>query len=535
MGDDPTALGIEAAGARLRDGRLSAAALLGATLARIGRVDPAIGAFVSDAPARAAALAARADAELAVGTPRGPLHGIPFAVKDLIDVAGLPTGSGSRSRDAAASAAAEDASVVRRLVDAGAVPVGKVATYELGLVGPSDDGPAPPPRNPRDRMRITGGSSSGSAAAVAAGLVRVSLGTDTGGSVRSPAAYCGVAGLKPTFGALPLAGVQPLAPSLDHVGVIAASVREAALAFAALAGSASAGPAPGDARAAPDLSGLSIGYARDWFAHDPALEPDVLAALDRAVGALSLLGARVRPATLPEYAPLERAGGVVIEREAYEVHREALAAGAAGYGRQALECLGRGGRVGPDELARARRIGADFRAAVDAGPLADHDVLVTACTLTVAPPFSAFAPGAATWTPMRTLPFDVSGHPALSCPVEPVAGGLPVGLQIVGRHGDEAGVCRVGEALERRGDSVRTASWATPRRDRTQGGVPRGRAGRTARPPVDIDGSASAAGFARFGGPNPLVEQCEGPYEFGIAAAASVSARPCSRDRLTLE
>ena len=467
MSEDPASLGIEAAGGRLRGGRLSAGSLLEATLVRIGRVDPSIGAFVpgsvAGSSARAAGLAARADAELAAGVDRGPLHGIPFAVKDLIDVAGSPTGCGSRSRGGSAPVG-RDAPVVRRLVDAGAVPVGKVATYEFGLVGPSDDGPMPAPRNPRDPARITGGSSSGSAAAVAAGLVRVALGTDTGGSVRSPAAYCGVVGLKPTFGALPTGGVQPLAPSLDHVGVIAATVREAALAFAALAG----GAAPPDAGAVPDLSDLRLGYARDWFAHDPALEPDVLVAIDRAVSALGLFGARVSRVALPDYAPLERAGAAIIEAEAREVHREALAAGtagasAAGYGRQALECLGRGAAIGADELARARSLAARFREAVDAGPLAGHDALLTACTLTAAPPFSAFAPGRATWTPMRTLPFDLSGHPALSCPIEPV-GALPVGLQVVGRHGDEAAVCRVGAACEatRRGRAPRARACAGP-------------------------------------------------------------------------
>ena len=442
MNEDPTGLGIEEVGARLRDGRLSAVSLLEAARGKALRVDPAIGAFVAGAPARAAGLAARADVELAAGTPRGPLHGIPFAVKDLIDVAGLPTGCGSRARDAAAPAA-EDAAAVRRLIEAGAVPVGKLATYEFGLVGPSEDGPTPPPRNPRDPDRITGGSSSGSAAAVAAGLVRVALGTDTGGSVRSPAAYCGVAGLKPTFGALPLAGVEPLSPSLDHVGVLAATVRETALAFAALAGRA----APEGADGVADLSGLRLGYARDWFAHDPALEPDVLAAIDRAVALLSARGARVSPVALPDYAPLERAGAAIIEREAYEVHREALGAGATGYGRQALECLSRGAAVGRDELARARRVAARFCEALDVGPLAEHDALVTACALTAAPPFAAFASGRATWTPMRTLPWNLSGHPALSCPIEPV-GTLPVGLQIVARRGEEAVACRTGSACE---------------------------------------------------------------------------------------
>ena len=331
----------------------------------------------------------------------------------------------------------------------GAVLLGKLATYEYALDGPSFDGPHPPPRNPWDPARVTGGSSSGSAAAVAAGLVRVALGTDTGGSVRSPACYCGVVGLKPTFGALPLEGCHPLSSSLDHAGVIAATVEEAGIAFGALSDGTPAGPGaavpPGEGGG---LAGLSIGYARSWFADDPALEPDALVAMDAAASALSLLGARVTLVDLPAYAPLEAVGARLLSAEAYAIHRDALADGGEGYGRRAREALLSGADLTDADRDAALEAAADLRRTLDDGPLAAHDALLTIAALTPAPTFASFAGGAPAWTPMRTLPFNLTGHPALAVPIG-LAGGLPVGMQLVARAGDEALACRIGTAFER--------------------------------------------------------------------------------------
>jgi aspartyl-tRNA(Asn)/glutamyl-tRNA(Gln) amidotransferase subunit A len=439
----PPDLPIPEAAARLRDGSLTAVALAEAHVARIAALEPRLYAFVMLTAEAALAAAAEADRELAQGLDRGPLHGIPVAVKDLIDVAGLPTVCGSRSRQGAAVADA-DAAVVARLRQAGAVLIGKLATYEFGLVGPTFDGPTPPAANPWSPDRVTGGSSSGSAAAVAAGMLRATLGTDTGGSIRSPAAYCGVVGLKPTRGRVPFAGVFPLAPPLDHVGPIARTVAEAALTLDAIA---DPNAPPATARLRRDIAGLRIAYARDWFADDPALDPGVLAATDDAVSQLSLLGARIAEVALPDYRLFEAAGTVILEAEAFEVHRAALADDPAGYGRAAFAGLLPGACLEPADLAEARRAGAALARAIDAEIFARHDALVTVTTLTPAPPVAPYSEGLVGWSPMRTLPFNLTGHPTLSIPAGFV-GGLPVGVQIVGPAASEALICQIGDAFE---------------------------------------------------------------------------------------
>ena len=309
--------------------------------------------------------------------------------------------------------------------------LGKLATYEFALVGPTFDGPAPPAVNPWSPDHVTGGSSSGSASAVAAGLVRTSIGTDTGGSIRSPAAYCGVVGLKPTRGRVPSAGVFPLSRSLDHVGPLAASVAEAAMTLDAIA---DPGRAPAAGRLGRDIAGLRIAYARDWFAADPALMPGVLEEIDAAVSQLSLLGARIAEVSMPDYALFEAAGSRILDAEAFAVHRETIASDPAAYGRAAFASLQRGARLNAAELAEARRAASRLRRQLDSAIFARYDALVTVTTLTTAPPVAPYREGLAGWTPMRTLPFNVTGHPALSVPAGFVAG-LPVGLQLVGPAG----------------------------------------------------------------------------------------------------
>ena len=453
---NPLDLSITEAGARLRDGTLTSLALTQAHLERIALVDPTIHAFVAVMEERALAAAAQADDELARGEDHGPLHGIPVALKDLIDVGGVATACGSHLR--AGHVAAEDSEVARRLVRAGAVLLGKVATYEFALVGPSFDQPTPPAANPWSLDHITGGSSSGSAAAVAAGMVRSAIGTDTGGSIRSPAGYCGVVGLKPTFGRVSRRGVFPLSPSLDHVGPISASVAEAAMTLDAIAGPDPCDPASSGQTAAPAASclgqgieGLRVAYGRDWFARDPALTPEVLTAIDDAVSQLSLLGARIEEVRLPSYDLLEAAGAVILHAESLEVHRAAMLARGAEYGRQAYQRLAAGIGLTKSDLLQARQVGRALRDAIDADIFTCHDVLVTANTLATAPPVADFRGKGPKWTAMRTLPFNVTGHPSLALPVG-FAGGLPVSMQIVGRAFDEAQICRVGAAFERSTD-----------------------------------------------------------------------------------
>ena len=449
-------LPIPEAAAAIRDGSLTARDLTDAHLARIAALDPALHAFVAVTPDAARAAASEADRELAAGCDRGPLHGIPIALKDLIDVAGLPTACGSRLRSGAI--AGSDAAIVTRLRAAGAVILGKLATYEFALVGPTFDGPAPPAVNPWSPDHVTGGSSSGSASAVAAGLVRTAIGTDTGGSIRSPAAYCGVVGLKPTRGRVPSAGVFPLSRSLDHVGPLAASVAEAAMTLDAIA---DPGREPAAGRLGRDIAGLRIAYARDWFAEDPERMPGVLEEIDAAVSQLSLLGARIAEVSMPDYALFETAGSRILDAEAFAVHRETIASDPAAYGRAAFASLQRGAHKNAAELAKARRAASRLRRQLDSAIFARYDALVTVTTLTTAPPVAPYREGLAGWTPMRTLPFNVTGHPALSVPAGFVSG-LPVGLQLVGPADAEALICQIGHAFERSTDHAAQRPQAGP-------------------------------------------------------------------------
>jgi aspartyl-tRNA(Asn)/glutamyl-tRNA(Gln) amidotransferase subunit A len=437
-------LSIREAGARLRDGRLSAVGLLEAHLARIARRDPAWHAFAEVTADRARAQAADADAALARGEDRGPLHGIPVGVKDLIDVAGVVTACGSRL--GRGRVAAVDSAVVARLRAAGAVLVGKLATDEFGLGGPAFDTPFPPVRNPWNVGHVTGGSSSGPAAAVAGGLVRSALGTDTGGSIRTPAAYCGVVGLKPGFGRVPLTGIVPLAPSLDHVGPLAATVAEAALTLDAIA---DPGAPAAASRLGEPLAGLRLGYARGWCAGEPAATPGLVGLVDAAVGALARLGADVaEAAALPDYRMFESCGAVILYAEAAAEHQARLACTPDGYGRLAARSLAHGATIAPDALCTARRLAGALRDALDRTVFARLDALLTATALTTAPPFAAFDGAHEVWPPVRAIPFNVTGHPALTVPAGWLDG-LPVGLQIVGPAGGEARICQIGDAFER--------------------------------------------------------------------------------------
>ena len=344
---DPADLSLPEAAAMLRGGTLTSRSLIEATLARIAARNPRLHAFTHIA-ADALEQADRADGLLAAGN-AAPLCGLPVAVKDLIDVEGQPATSSSRVL--AGRIATDDALAIARLRAQGAVLIGKLATYEFAMVGPDLTLPDPPARNPWNPAHITGGSSSGSAAAVAGGLVRLAIGTDTGGSIRSPAAYCGCVGLKPTYDRTSRAGAFPLSPSLDHTGPLAASVEEAALALEAMTEGAWR---PASSRIGQPITGLKIAYARDWFADDPQASPALIRAMDEAASTLSLLGAQITLVTLPTYAPYEAAASVILHAEALEEHRTLIRDHASAYGRPTLQCLAFGAALTADEVAKAR-------------------------------------------------------------------------------------------------------------------------------------------------------------------------------------
>lgn len=431
-------LPIAEAGARLRDGSLTSLTLTETHLDRIRERDGTLHAFVTVTAERALEDAARADRELADGLDRGPLHGIPVALKDNIDTAGIPTTAGSRLR--LDHVPRKDATVAARLVEGGAVLVGKLTTFEMATVGPDFATPFPPARNPWNFDHITGGSSSGCASAVAGGLVRTTIGSDTAGSVRGPASYCGVVGLKPTGGLVPTDGVLPLSPSLDTLGPISATVADAALTLDAISGASSA------ARLGEDIAGQRIGYARAWFADDPETEPAVLRAMDDAASALSLLGAKVEEIVLPDYAHFSGAASTILNFESYALHRADLETRSGDYGPMSRASLMKGAGITEGAVAAARAAGAALHEQVSV-TLAPFAGLITVCTLRTAPPVSAFTEGRMMWTPMRSMGFNLTGHPVLALPIG-FHEGLPIGMQIVGRSGDEAGICAIGQAFE---------------------------------------------------------------------------------------
>jgi aspartyl-tRNA(Asn)/glutamyl-tRNA(Gln) amidotransferase subunit A len=443
----PADLSIREAGRRLRDGSLTSAVLTEAHLDRIEALNGDLRAFTLVTSDRARADAANADRELREGRYRGPLHGIPVGIKDLIDTSGIETTSGTQLRRG--HIPKTDAAVVTRLTDGGAVLVGKLSLYEFATVGPDFATPFPPARNPWSFDHITGGSSSGNASAVAGGLLRTTIGSDTAGSVRGPASYCGVVGLKPTLDLVPTGGAYPLSPSLDHLGPISRSVEDAALTLDVIAGREgkdSTAQALGQG-----IETLRIGYARDWFAADPATAPEVLAAVDEAVSTLSLLGARIEEVDLPPYESFLDAGSTILNAESYALHRADLAQRGEDYGPMSRKSLLAGATISPAVLETARGARVDLKAQIDADIFARFDALVTVTTLTTALPLSAFEGGKTVWTPMRTIAFNVTGHPVLSVPVG-FHDGLPIGLQIVGPWLGEASICRIGHAFEQATD-----------------------------------------------------------------------------------
>jgi aspartyl-tRNA(Asn)/glutamyl-tRNA(Gln) amidotransferase subunit A len=279
---DTQDLSIADMGRMLRAGSVTAEALAHDALARVAARDGTLNAFVLVTEERALADARRADDELKSGRDRGPFHGIPYALKDIYDTAGLRTTCHSKLR--VEHVPNQDSVVAAKLKDAGGVMLGKLATHEFALGGPSFDLPFPPARNPWNTEHITGGSSSGSAAAIASGIVRMAMGSDTGGSIRGPAAYCGTVGIKATYGRVSRRGVFPLSYTLDHCGPLSRSIEDSAITLQIIAGHDPEDPASADVPVADyvgglegGVSGLRIGIPRAFFLNAQLVTPEVIA------------------------------------------------------------------------------------------------------------------------------------------------------------------------------------------------------------------------------------------------------------------
>jgi len=418
---------IAATAARLRSGDVSASSLVEEVLDGIARDNPRLNAFITVTTDLARADAAAADADLRTGVDRGPLHGIPISVKDLIDVAGYPTTAASRVRQF--DVAGTDAAVVARLREAGAVIVGKTNLHEFALGPTSEDSAYGPPRHPLDGNRMTGGSSGGSAAAVAAGLGFASIGTDTGCSVRIPAAMCGVVGLKPRFGDVPTDGVVALSRRLDHVGPIARSVADARLLYQVMAGRA----AMDDALTA--LPSLSAGVVTAGFVE--RLADDVRAAFAAALDRLGAAGLAIEAAPLGVLDDAAAAYLPICLADAAALHAATLETQGGDYTPAVRARLEAGRYVAAEDYARATQAQAVMRLAVDRA-LGRADVLLLPTSPITAPIFGTATVrlGDVEESTRNALlrlcqPFNLTRHPAITLPVPTPPGTLPVGLQLV--------------------------------------------------------------------------------------------------------
>jgi len=415
-------------------------------LARIEALDPKLNAFITVTAESALAAARAAEEEVARGKWKGPLHGIPIALKDLVDTRGVPTTAASNVyKD---RVPAEDAEIVLRLKAAGAVLLGKLNLHEFAYGGSTVVSAFGAVHNPWSLAHSAGGSSAGSAAAVAAGLCYGAIGSDTGGSIRQPAACCGIVGLKPTFGRVSTRGVIPLSGSLDHVGPMTRRVRDAALMLQALANQP-----PPDFEAALETKGeLRLGVPRALFYED--LHPEIEAAIRSALSVLATLGGRERDVTFETGAD---SVSVVLRAEAYAVHEPILTKAPELYQPETLRRIRSGAEVSAAAYIAARQKLETLRRGVRS-IFETVDLLVTP-TVPVPPP--ALDELMADMASLRarenvllrnTRPFNVLGLPTISVPCGFTSDGLPIGLQITGAACDEERVLALAHAYEQATD-----------------------------------------------------------------------------------
>jgi aspartyl-tRNA(Asn)/glutamyl-tRNA(Gln) amidotransferase subunit A len=449
-------LTIADAAAALRDGSLTSVELTAASLALADRIDGEVGTYLQRLDEQALESAVAADAAFAAGEDKGPLQGIPLGIKDIISLAGSTTTAQSLILDPTWGDRG-DAPVVARLRAAGAVFPGKVTTMEYAIGMPDADKPFPIPRNPWKLDRWPGGSSSGTGSGVAAGLFLGGLGTDTGGSIRCPAAYCGISGIKATFGRVPKSGCVPLGYSYDHIGPMARSAADCAVMLNVLAGYDASDPYAADvavpdytAGLTGDLTGMRLAVDRVHTVAKDVADPAVAAALDAAIEVLVAAGATVEEISLPLYDELLASTMIGMFGEAFAYHRNDLATRWHDYGRQTRLSVVNGALLSAGDVAQAQRVRQRGLTEMLAA-FAPNDAVLTPTTLCGAPPIEGLDLGSILAT-VETGVWNAVGFPALSVPMGFDAEGLPLSLQIAARPWAEASTFQVGHALQTRTD-----------------------------------------------------------------------------------
>jgi aspartyl-tRNA(Asn)/glutamyl-tRNA(Gln) amidotransferase subunit A len=432
--------------------KLSPVELAKTHLDRIRRLDPDLNAFLLATEDRALADAKAAEARQMSGALRGKLDGIPIAHKDIYNTAGIRTTAHSKLLEH--NVPTRDAHTVKKWADAGTVMLGKLATHEFAFGGPSFDLPWPPARNPWNRDHFTAGSSSGTGAAVAAGLILGGTGSDTGGSIRGPAALCGIAGIKPTYGLSSRTGILPLAFSLDHAGPMAWTAEDCALLLQGMAGPDPEDPASVD-RPVPDFTaelgkgvkGLRIGVVRHFFEHDHRASDATRAGIDVALDFFRKEGAEVRDITLSSAADYHAVGYLIMVTEAFTLHGPWMRERFMDYGELFRDRVSLAATVsGPDMIQATRRrhmLCREMAAAME-----NLDIIVSASQPGEAPRIDSVPKWANMEKPSFTMPFNVTGFPAISICTGFGEGGLPVAMQLAGKPFTEPTLFRAAHAYE---------------------------------------------------------------------------------------
>jgi len=440
-----TQLTIEEFGRKLRKRKITAEQLTEECLHRIDADNPRLNAFITVMADEARRQAREADREVAAGHDRGPLHGVPISIKDLIDIRGIPTTAASRVREG--HVAERDAPSIVHLRQAGAVLIGKTNLHEFAFGTTSEDSAFGPARNPHDPSRSPGGSSGGSAASIVAGMALASIGSDTGGSIRIPAAACGTVGLKPSHGEVSLEGVVPMSRTLDHIGPLTQTVTDAALVYHALLGDpVTMPPAP------MPVSGLRLAVAREYFCD--ILDVDVRARFEASLDRLRTAGVRVDEIEIHHAADIVPIYFHISFADAATYHAATLATMGDRYTESVRSRLEAGLYIQAQDYVRALAGREVLRREVDAA-LAQHDALLLPTMPIAAPPIGATTVMVAgSEQPVRgmmlrlTQLFNVTGHPALAVPCGTTSAGLPCSVQLVGCRMQTDALLRVALACE---------------------------------------------------------------------------------------